>query len=117
MYSTHKDQKVAYTNNLQQIVLQKIIEQRLGRVESCLERIENTFTEMKDQVILDLAKIAREIAVSVVESLCSATDVGQLVVSKVKKKRLRRTQNNARSAREVSVHKKKKFKHQHKTNK
>ena len=72
---------------------------------------------MKDQVILDLSEIAREIADSVVESLCSATDVGQLVVSKVKKRKLRRPHNNARSAREVSVHKKKRFKHQHKTNK
>ena len=65
----------------------------MGRVESQLERIENTLTQIKDKEVLDITAMAKEITFSVIESLRSATDVGQLVVSKVKKKKLRRPQN------------------------
>ena len=100
---------------LELFVRQKILEQRMGRVESRLERIENTLTEIKEKEVFDTTAIAKEITTSVIESLRSAIDVGQLVVSKIKKKKLRRPQNKVTSAEEESAPKNKKFKHEHKT--
>lgn len=83
-------------------VEEKVFEQ-LGKVECRLEQIENTLRHIRDKVVLDTTYLAGEIASSVIESLRSATDAGQVVVSKIQKRKTRTTQSKTESGGEESV--------------
>ena len=99
--------KLIDENKIKQFVEQKVFEQ-LRKVECRFEQIENTLRHIRDKVILDTTYLAREIASSVIESLRSATDAGQVVVSKIQKRKHRTSQSKTESGGEESVQKIKK---------
>ena len=72
------------------------------------QQIENTLRHIRDKVVLDTTYLAGEIAGCVIESLRSATDAGQVVVSKIQKRKHRTTESKTASGGEESVPKIKK---------
>ena len=93
--------KLVDENKLKQFVEQKLLEQ-LGKVEGRLELIENALRHIRDKVVLDTTYLAGEIASSVIQSLRSSTDAGQVLVSKVQKRKHQRSESKTASEREES---------------
>ena len=84
-----KSLKHESTTELQKIIRNKISEDRLSRVELRLSKIEDALKVISSRVGVNLTEIVSDISNAIIESLKSASDVGQYTVAKIKRRKLK----------------------------